>query len=342
MRPRARVDERGVTLTESAQRSKLKKESKDMSWNPAAEPECTSPQATSNVELTIIARARDIGGLSVRRVLPSRMRRTVGPFIFLDHMGPIEFGPRSGIDVLPHPHIGLATVTYLFEGEILHRDSTGAEQRIRPGEVNWMNAGRGIVHSERTPDELRLTGQRLHGLQLWVALPRADEDGSPAFTHYAAEVLPRVTIDGVDVCILAGEALGRRSPVKTASRLLYVDVVLPNGKEVAVPHERERAAYVVHGKVSCGEQVAVGGQLWIFQPGADVNLRAEEDSRLVFIGGDPLDGPRHLYWNFVSSSRETLERAKREWRERRFPVVPGDEQAFVPLPDEGPSVRHSG
>lgn len=312
-----------------------------MSWTPASEPECTA-SPTSHVELTIDARARDIGGVTVGRVLPSRLRRSVGPFIFLDHMGPTEFAPGSGTDVLPHPHIGLATVTYLFEGEILHRDSVGSEQRIRPGEVNWMSAGRGIVHSERTPEALRQSGQRLHGLQLWVALPRADEDGAPAFTHYAADLLPRVNVDGAALCIVAGEAFGCRSPVETASRLLYVDVVLPSGHDVTVPHERERAAYVVHGKVRCGHEVAQAGQLWIFRPDTALTLKAEVDSRLVFLGGDPLDGPRHLYWNFASSSRETIERAKRDWRERRFPIVPGDEQAFVPLPNEGPSVRHSG
>lgn len=307
-----------------------------MSWNRTTEPECTECETTPNVELIIDARKRDLGGFSVGRVLPSIARRTVGPFIFLDHMGPVDFSPGNGIDVRPHPHINLATVTYLFSGAILHRDSLGSERVISPGAINWMNAGSGIVHSERTPPELRASGYQLHGLQLWVALPAAHEESEPAFTHYPKSVLPELRVGGATVRVLAGEAFGVVSPVKTYSRLLYVDVQLPAGAYIAVPSERERAAYVVDGEITCGGQVAIGGRMLVFGGGTSPQLRANADTRLVFIGGDPLDGPRHMYWNFVSSSPERLERAKQDWRDQRFPLVPGDEHELIPLPDDGP------
>lgn len=311
-----------------------------MSWNRTTEPECTECETTPEVELIIDARKRDLGGFSVGRVLPSIARRTVGPFIFLDHMGPVDFASGQGIDVRPHPHIHLATVSYLFSGAILHRDSLGSEQEISPGAVNWMNAGRGIVHSERTPPELRASGYRLHGLQLWVALPIAHEDSAPAFTHYPKDSLPELTVGAAAVRVLAGEAFGAVSPVKTYSRLLYVDVRLPAGASIAVPNERERAAYVVEGEITCGAEVAGGGRMLVFGAGTSPQLQATTETRLVFIGGDPLDGPRHMYWNFVSSSPERLEVAKRDWRERRFPLVPGDEHEFIPLPDDGPMRGH--
>lgn len=338
-----------------------------MSWTPTPEPQCTAPQDTApqdtapqdtapreaapqdtalpasptapEVELMIDARTRDLGGFSVGRVLPASLRRTVGPFIFFDHMGPVDFPPGSGVDVRPHPHINLATVTYLFSGEVLHRDSLGSEQVICPGDVNWMNAGRGITHSERTPSDLRANGYRLHGLQLWVALPTQHEESDPTFTHYAKHLLPEANIEGATVRVLAGEAFGMVSPVKTHSRLLYVDALLPAGTSLVVPNEQERAAYVVSGDVRCGEERASGGRLLIFTPGSSPRLHAETETRLVFVGGDPLDGVRHIYWNFVSSSLARLERAKSDWRERRFPLVPGDENEFIPLPEDGARPR---
>lgn len=321
-----------------------------MSWTPTPEPQCTEPQpagtpgaeastlgadSTSDIELIIDARKRDLGGFSVGRILPAVARRTVGPFIFFDHMGPVDFQPGAGVDVRPHPHINLATVTYLFAGEILHRDSLGSEQEITPGAVNWMNAGRGIVHSERTPQKLRASGYHLHGLQLWIALPTAHEESAPAFTHYPKASLPEKNVDGATVRVLAGEAYGMKSPVATYSRLLYVDVQLPAGGNIVVPRERECAMYVVEGDVRCGRETANGGRLLVFRPDATPSVHAETPTRLVFIGGDPLDGVRHIYWNFVSSSLDRLEHAKADWREGRFPLVPGDEHEFIPLPDDG-------
>lgn len=319
-----------------------------MSWTPTPEPRCSEPESqraeratVADIELIIDARKRDLGGFSVGRVLPAIARRTVGPFIFFDHMGPVDFAPGAGIDVRPHPHINLATVTYLFAGEILHRDSLGSEQVIRPGAVNWMNAGRGIVHSERTPAEMRANGYHLHGLQLWVALPTAHEESEPTFTHYSKSELPEANIDGATVRVLAGDAYGLVSPVKTYSRLLYVDVFLPAGVSIAVPQERERAVYVVEGDVYGGNETASGGRMLVFSTGTAPQVRATTDTRLVFIGGDPLDGVRHIYWNFVSSSLERLESAKSDWREQRFPIVPGDEHEFIPLPDDGSRRHHA-
>ncbi len=306
-----------------------------MSWTGSTEPKHTEAGAASGVELIIDARKRDLGGFSVGRVLPSIARRTVGPFIFFDHMGPADFAPGSGIDVRPHPHINLATVTYLFSGEVLHRDSLGSEQVISPGAVNWMNAGRGIVHSERTPPALREQGYHLHGLQLWVALPQEHEESAPAFTHYPKSELPETHVNGATIRVLAGSAYGLTSPVKTYSRLLYVDVELAAGAELVAPDEVERALYVVEGNVRCGSEAADAGRMLVLEKGVDVRVHANTPTRLVFVGGDPLDGPRHLYWNFVSSSLERLEQAKHDWRERLFPVVPGDEHEFIPLPDDG-------
>ncbi len=308
-----------------------------MSWMDAAEPKCTEPETSPEVELTIDARKRDLGQFSVGRVLPAIARRTVGPFIFFDHMGPVDFAPGASIEVRPHPHINLATVTYLFSGEILHRDSLGSEQCIRPGAINWMNAGRGIVHSERTPLSLKTHGHRLHGLQLWVALPQAHEESEPTFVHYPAETLPEALIDGARVRVLAGQAYDMVSPVETYSRLLYVDVHLPAGARVDVPVEEERAAYVVEGEVTCGHEVASSGRMWIFDHRARPQIQAQVDSRVVFIGGDALDGPRYIYWNFVSSSQERLEAAKQDWLHGRFPLVPGDEHESIPLPEAAPA-----
>jgi redox-sensitive bicupin YhaK (pirin superfamily) len=284
--------------------------------------------------LVIDARTRDLGGFTVGRVLPSGARKLIGPFIFFDHMGPATFAPGRGIDVRPHPHIGLATVTYLFEGEIVHRDSLGSHQPIRPGDVNWMTAGRGIVHSERTGSGPRQSGSRLDGLQLWVALPLAHEETDPEFHHHPSRDLPAIDIAGARVRVLAGSAFGAASPVRTFSPLFYVDAAMPAGSELSLPDRyEERAAYVVSGTVACGEQQAERGRMLVFAPGAAATLRAVSDARVALVGGAPIDGERHIFWNFVSSSQARIEQAKRDWREGRFPKVPGDEQEFIPLPD---------
>jgi redox-sensitive bicupin YhaK (pirin superfamily) len=309
-----------------------------MSALPTHEPACVDCDTTKEIAAIIDGRARDLGGFSVRRVLPAISRRSIGPFVFFDHMGPVSFAPGAGIDVRPHPHIGLATVTYLFEGEILHRDSIGSSQRIRPGDLNWMTAGRGIVHSERTPPEIRAAGSRVHGLQLWVALPEEHEEVEPSFDHHAAATLPTLTIGGATVRVIAGSAYGVTAPVKTLSSLFYVDATMPAGSELAVAPDighgtipPERAVFVVDGAILCGNERAERGRMLVLAEGSSVILRATTDARVVLIGGTPL-GKRHLFWNFVSSSKERLEQAKRDWNEERFPLVPGDESDRIPLP----------
>jgi redox-sensitive bicupin YhaK (pirin superfamily) len=305
-----------------------------MSVLPAVDPVCSLSSKTSAIETVIQARSRDLGGFAVGRVLPSAARRLVGPFIFFDHMGPADLPAGRGLDVRPHPHIGLATVTYLFEGEIVHRDSLGSHQPIRPGAINWMTAGRGIVHSERTGPELRRAGSRMHGLQLWVALPLAHEESEPAFHHHSAETLPSLEIGGARIRVLAGSAFGKSSPVKVLSPLFYVEAAMPAGCELPVPSEHEeRAAYIVDGIVTCGGEQAERGRMLVFAKGAEVALRAMTDARIALIGGAPIDGERHIWWNFVSSSEARIEQAKRDWKEGRFPKVPGDKAEFIPLPE---------
>lgn len=305
-----------------------------MSVLPTAEPACSSCPRTPSITTIIDARPRDLGGFKVARLLPSRARRLVGPFIFFDHMGPAELGPGEGMDVRPHPHIGLATVTYLFEGEIIHRDSLGSHQPIRPGDINWMTAGRGIAHSERTSAELRRVGSKLDGLQLWVALPRTDEETAPQFHHHPVDTLPTLEREGAAIRVLAGTAYGETSPVRTFSSLFYLDVEMPVGCTLSIPREHEeRAAYVVDGALVCGAEQAAPGRMLVFEPDTDVVLRATSDSRVVLLGGAPMDGKRHIWWNFVSSSKERIEQAKRDWKEQRFFKVPGDEIEFIPLPE---------
>jgi hypothetical protein len=306
-----------------------------MSWRPATDPLCVSCESPRAVELIIEARRREIDGFAVRRLLPVAARRSVGPFVFFDHLGPAELDPGDGLDVRPHPHIGLATVTYLFDGEIVHRDSLGSRQVIRPGEVNWMTAGSGIVHSERTDPEAVGTGARLRGIQVWVALPRAHEEARPEFHHHAAETLPAFEDRGTRIRLLAGSAFGRASPVRTFSRLFYAEAMLPPGSELTLPPEHpERAAYLVDGSAGCGGRRFEASRMLVFAPGEPVSLRAEGAARLMLLGGEPLDGPRHIWWNFVSSSRERIEQAKRDWREGRFAKVPGDEVEFIPVPED--------
>jgi redox-sensitive bicupin YhaK (pirin superfamily) len=284
------------------------------------------------IELLIEPRTRDIGDLTVRRALPDKRRQRVGPFIFFDHMGPAEFAPGTGINVRAHPHIGLATITYLFEGEILHRDSLGCVQPIRPGAVNWMTAGSGIVHSEKVTEEVRASGQRLHGLQTWVALPTDAEEVEPSFEHYAAEDIPAAIVDGATVRVVLGSAYGLSSPVTTQSETLYVEVILEAGQSVAVPNAAELAVYVVEGSVAIGRQRVGAGVLAVLEAGASGTVTAESAARIMFAGGDALDGERYIWWNFVSSSRERIEQAKKDWREQRFAGVPGEDD-FIPLPE---------
>ncbi len=299
--------------------------------------------AESAVELVIETRARDlVEGFKVRRALPSARRRMVGPFIFLDQMGPEILRAGKGLDVAPHPHIGLATVTYLFEGELLHRDSLGTVQPIRPGEVNWMTAGRGIAHSERTPQEMRLSSSELFGIQSWVAFPTRYEETEPAFVHHGADELPVIEGEGKLVRLICGSLYGARSPVRTFSEMFYADCALEGGARLPVPVEHEeRAAYIVEGSVGL---VAEGetfhaGQLLIFKPGEEITLDAPASAhaRLMLLGGEPLDGKRHIWWNFVSSSRERIEQAKGDWKAGRFARVP-EETEFIPLPESGPAV----
>ncbi len=280
------------------------------------------------------ARPRDIGGFTVRRVLPAFQQQMVGPFIFVDHMGPIALAPGTGMDVRPHPHIGLATVTYLFEGEILHRDSIGSVQAVRPGDVNWMVAGRGIAHSERTPPELRAAGPRAHGLQTWVALPKAREEVAPSFAHHPAAVLPVVETPGATVRVIAGHAFGARSPVEVFTDTLYAAAELAPGASLRLPAEHaERGVYVVEGKVEIGGAIVEESQLAVLEEGAEVEIRAPVSATLMLLGGAKLDGPRFIWWNFVASSKERIERAKDDWRADRFARIPGETER-IPLPDK--------
>lgn len=299
----------------------------------------------SMIETVVVPRTHDLGdGFNVRRALPHKDRRMVGPFVFLDQMGPHVFNPGQGIDVRPHPHIGLSTVTYLLSGEIRHRDSLGTVQDIRPGEVNWMTAGKGIVHSERTGPQERATGSMLSGLQCWVALPRAMEEKAPSFTHIGADRLPIEEGEGVTARIIAGDYFARRSPVPVESPMFYVDLALQPGARLTLPAEYpEQALYVVDGTLDLGRDgVFAAGQLVVIKPGARLTVGAggNAGARVMLLGGEPMDGPRYLTWNFVSSSEERIEQAKEDWRAQRFAQVPGETE-FIPLPDlPGRAVRY--
>jgi redox-sensitive bicupin YhaK (pirin superfamily) len=289
---------------------------------------------SQSIRKLIEPRTRDLGGFTVRRILPSAGLQMVGPFIFYDHMGPASFAPGHGIDVRPHPHIGLATVTYLFEGALTHRDSLGCVQVIEPGAVNWMTAGRGIVHSERTGPALRASGHRIHGIQSWVALPREHEEAEPAFRHHAADSLPEFRRDDATVRIIAGTAFGRRSPVEVFAPTLYVDVRLNAGGRMTLPCEyAERAVHVVTGAARLDGSGLQAGAMAVLEAGIDARLEASADSRIMLLGGDPMDGPRHIWWNLVSSSTDRIEQARRDWKEGRFPAVPGETE-FIPLPEQ--------
>jgi redox-sensitive bicupin YhaK (pirin superfamily) len=278
-------------------------------------------------------KVHDLGGFQVRRVLPQLRARHVGPFVFFDHMGPAQFAPGHGVDVRPHPHIGLATVTYLFRGAIEHRDSLGSVQTIRPGDVNWMTAGRGIVHSERSPAQERAAGDALHGIQTWVALPQHAEEVEPSFHHHPASTLPRFREGDAELTLIAGRAFGRTSPVVTFSTMFYLAASIPaGGGMVLAPEHAERAIYAADAALWVdGVEVPVA-QLALLPAGKSVEIRARSPAQALLLGGDPLDGERHVWWNFVASSRERIERAKADWVAMRFAPVPGETE-FIPLPD---------
>jgi len=284
-----------------------------------------------NIELLIEPVEKDLGEFSVRRALPDQKRQRVGPFVFFDHMGPADFPPGTGVNVRSHPHIGLATITYLFEGEILHRDSLGFVQPIRPGEINWMTAGKGIVHSEKVSEEILANGQRLHGLQTWVALPIEHEEAEPRFEHYPAGGIPSRRLGGVDVRVVIGSAYGLSSPVTPASETLYIEALLDAGSTLELPQAQELAVYVISGHISLDGVDVKPGVLAVLASGAEAAICASEDAHVMLCGGDTLEGDRIVWWNFVSSSRERLEQAKRDWRDRKFSDVPG-EVDFIPLP----------
>lgn len=304
-----------------------------MSWHetPTAS---TEHSVADSIELIVVPRTRDLGGFEVARILPSAQRRLVGPFIFLDRMGPSRFEVGHGMDVRPHPHIGLATMTYLFEGEIMHRDSLGTEQPIQPGAVNWMTAGRGITHSERSPEVMRAAGSKLFGMQAWIALPKAVEESAPDFVHYPKNHLPAVEDDGIKARVLAGSFGGIKSPLVTASGTLYVDIELTPGARCPIETTyEERALFIVEGEIELDGHAHPAGELLVLKPESPLTVHSMTKSRVMLLGGDPMDGPRHIWWNFVSSSKERIEQAKADWRAKRFDAVPGDDE-FIPLPDQ--------
>ncbi len=284
------------------------------------------------IELIIRPGKKDLGGFSVRRALPFPSRRTVGPWIFFDHAGPASFAPGDGIDVRPHPHINLATVTYMFEGSFQHKDSLGNDVEVKPGDINLMVAGKGIVHSERTPDYLRKSGSVLHALQLWLALPEADEEIDPGFYHYDEWDIPTTDIDGVKLRVMMGSAYGLVSPVKTFAETLYFEAYLKQGQTLSVPDTMERAIYVAAGGITINGTTVKEFSMAVLQSGAEIRLEATADSRIALIGGETLS-PRHIFWNFVSSRPERIEQAKADWKAGKFPKVPGDEEEFIPLPE---------
>ena len=305
-----------------------------MSWSdcPDARVQSDAPR-TPGVDLVIVPRTSDVGGLDVARALPSRQRRMVGPFVFLDQMGRGRFEAGSGLDVRPHPHIGLSTLTWLFEGALMHRDSLGSVQRIEPGAVNWMTAGRGVVHSERTPDDLREGASVLAGMQAWLALPESLETCEPEFRHYSTAAIPRAEDGGWVASVVIGEAFGVRSPVATPTDTVYVDLDLAAGARVAIePVAEERALYLYAGALRVDGRLEPSGRLLVLAPGARIELEAEQGARVILLGGEPMDGPRYLWWNFVSSSTDRIRAAQADWAQGRFPPVPGDPER-IPLPD---------
>lgn len=311
-----------------------------MSWNPTQTPDCPEPSGLDAIETLIIPRTRDLGGFEVRRALPAPKRQMVGPFIFFDQMGPAEFLTGGGIDVRPHPHIGLATVTYLYEGAFHHRDSTGADQMVHPGEVNWMVAGNGVTHSERTSEEMRRRPSTAFGIQTWVALPDHAEDVAASFEHHGREALPSLEDEGKQVRLILGSAWGARAPAKTFTDTFYADVILAAGAKLPLPDDHEdRGVYVVEGSILVAGTIFAAGQMMVFRPGDRISLTGgETGARLMALGGETLNGPRYISWNFVASSQEKIDAAKEAWRKGdwehgRFRLPPGDETEFTPLPE---------
>jgi len=305
-----------------------------MSFFPGKDPTAGDRYACEALDVVVVPRTVDLGeGFSVRRALPSTQRQMVGPFIFWDQMGPAEFLIGTGMDVRPHPHIGLATVTYLFDGEIMHRDSLGTAIPIRPGAIYWMTAGSGIVHSERTGTERRAKGDTLHGLQMWVALPAASEEMDAAFAHHATEEFPEVRDNGKTVRVVLGSLYGKKSPVRTTSETIFADAVLKAGTTLPLDasHE-ERAVYVIEGEIDVAGDKFGPQRLLVFKAGDAITIRAATDTHFVIAGGAPMDGPRHIWWNFVSSRKDRIEQAKADWTAGHFGKVPGDEIEFIPLP----------
>lgn len=306
-----------------------------MSWLPSKDP-AENTEMPEGVDLLVVPRVRDIGGFEVRRALPSVKRKTVGPFVFLDQMGPAEVMTGASLDVRPHPHIGLSTLTYLLSGSIVHRDSLGTVGTIEPGAVNWMMAGRGITHSERTSPLDTPSGQSLFGLQAWVALPKDQEEGEPTFLHHGADALPVEQGEGVTARVVAGSIFGRTSPLSASNDAIYVDITMAPGARLDIPATvPDRALYLVEGEITIDGQTFAAGHLVVLKPGAVITvvtrIGAATPLRAILMGGEPLDGPRHIWWNFVSSSKERIEAAKADWAAGRFAPVPGDDDA-LPLP----------
>ncbi len=312
-----------------------------MSWNPALDPDCPTGDAVDAIDTVIIPRARDLGDFEVRRALPAPSRQMVGPFIFFDQMGPAEFLTGQSIDVRPHPHIGLATVTYLYKGKFHHRDSLGSDQWIEPGAVNLMTAGHGITHSERVDGDMLKNPYSIFGIQTWIALPKDAEDIAPAFAHAAKPDLPMMEGEGKTLRLILGSAYGSHAPVKTASDMFYADAILQPGAKLPMPDDHEdRGAYIVQGAVDIGGRVFEAGQMMVFRPGDKVSMTAgEQGARVMLLGGETLEGPRYIWWNFVASSKERIEDAKEAWRagdweHGRFQLPPNDNREFIPLPEK--------
>ncbi|HET7806056.1 MAG TPA: pirin family protein [Pseudolabrys sp.] len=306
-----------------------------MSFFPGKDPAAGDAHQCDAISQVIVPRTVDLGDFAVRRALPSARTRMVGPFIFFDHFGPAEFHAGNGLDVRPHPHIGLATVTYLFDGEIMHRDSLGTAMAIKPGEVNWMTAGRGIVHSERTRPERRVDGEPIHGLQMWVALPAAREEMEAGFAHHATAEFPVIRENGKNVRVVVGSLYGASSPVPTVHETIFGDVHLNAGTSLPLDADHEeRAIYVIEGVVDISGDKFEPGRLLVFKPGDAPTITAVNNAHFVILGGAPMDGPRHIWWNFVSSRKERIEQAKADWKAGHFDKVPGDEIEFIPLPDK--------
>ncbi|WP_264210861.1 pirin family protein [Leisingera thetidis] len=310
-----------------------------MSWNPTHNPEC--PECGDAIDTLIIARARDLGGFEVRRALPSVNRQMVGPFIFFDQMGPAEFITEGGIDVRPHPHIGLGTVTYLYQGEFEHRDSLGTHQMIYPGEVNWMVAGKGVTHSERTSEETRATRHSLFGIQTWIALPEDKEDMDPGFEHHKKDALPEIIDGGARAKLILGRAYGQQSPVTMHTETFYLDVTLEPGAQFPLPDDHEdRGIYVTEGSIEVAGQSFEAGRMMVFRPGDSISARAgTRGARLMLLGGATMNEGRYIWWNFVSSSKDKIEEAKEawkaaDWNNGPFRLPPGDEEEHIPITAE--------